>query len=220
MSDARSAILDTVRRELRRDPDLSAAQLDEAPEAAYARIPRDYLRVGALPHEEMMELFLDRLRDYDAEILFTDHAGIASAVAQALQEAGEKLLLVPAEVSEQWLPADGIRILRDHSLSVPELDEARCVLTGCTVAIAMSGTVLLQHGSEQGRRAATLLPDHHICVIRKDQVVETIAEALPRLTEYKSAPITTIAGPSATSDIEMTRIRGVHGPRRFTAIIV
>ncbi len=220
MSDARSAILETVRRELRRDPDLSPRQLDESPEAAYARIPRDYLRVGALPHEEMMELFLDRLRDYDAEILFTDNEGIARAVTLALHEAGEELLLVPAGVSEAWLPREGVRILRDYSLSISELDEARCVLTGCTVAIAMSGTVLLQHGAEQGRRAATLLPDHHICVIRKDQVVETIAEALPRLTEYRTAPITTIAGPSATSDIEMTRIRGVHGPRRFTAILV
>lgn len=220
MSDARTAILDIIQRELRRDPDVSAADLDESPDAAYARIPRTYNRAGTLPHETMLELFYDRLRDYDAEILFTDEAGIPNAVTQALEEAGETLLLVPAGVSEDWLPLGGVRILRDHSLSVPELDEARCVLTGCTVAIAMSGTVLLQHGSEQGRRAATLLPDHHICVIRKDQVVETIAEALPRLTKYRTAPITTIAGPSATSDIEMTRIRGVHGPRRFTAILV
>ncbi|MGI4854450.1 MAG: LutC/YkgG family protein [Janthinobacterium lividum] len=220
MSDARSAILGTIQRELRRDPDLSAAELDESPDAAYARIPRTYDRAGALPHEEMLELFFDRLRDYDAEILFTDDAGIATAVTQAMVEADETLLLVPDGVAEAWLPREGIRILRDHSLSIAELDEARCALTGCTVAIAMSGTVLLQHGAEQGRRAATLLPDHHICVIRRDQVVETIAEALPRLTEYRTAPITTIAGPSATSDIEMTRIRGVHGPRRFTAIMV
>lgn len=220
MSDVRTAILETIQRELRRDPDLTPAELDESPEAAYARIPRTYDRAGALSNEAMLELFYDRLRDYDAEILFTDEAGIATAVGQALEEASETLLLVPAGISEAWLPLKGVRILRDHSLSVPELDEARCVLTGCTVAIAMSGTVLLQHGSEQGRRAATLLPDHHICIIRRDQVVETIAEALPRLTEYKTAPITTIAGPSATSDIEMTRIRGVHGPRRFTAIVV
>lgn len=220
MSDARTAILATIKRELRRDPDLAPAELDESPEAAYERIPRTYDRAGALPHEAMLELFYDRLRDYDAEILFTDEAGISNVVRQALQEAGETLLLVPAGVGTSWLPSVGVRILRDHSLSIAELDEPRCVLTGCTVAIAMSGTVLLQHGAEQGRRAATLLPDHHICVIRREQVVETIAEALPRLTEYKTAPITTIAGPSATSDIEMTRIRGVHGPRRFTAIIV
>ena len=220
MNEARFVILDTIRRQLARDPDVSAATLAESPETAYARIPRDYQREGTLSHEAMMELFLDRLRDYDAELLFTDEAGVGRAVRQALHEAGEALLLVPAAVPDAWLPLDGITVVRDHSLTVPELDGPRCVLTGCTVAIAMSGTVLLEHGAEQGRRAVTLLPDHHICVIRTDQVVETIAEALPRLTHYRTAPITTIAGPSATSDIEMTRIRGVHGPRRFTAILI
>jgi L-lactate dehydrogenase complex protein LldG len=112
-----------------------------------------------------------------------------------------------------------VGILRDEALTTPALDQPRVVLTGCTVAIAMSGTIILEHGEEQGRRAATLLPDHHICVLWRDQVVETIAEALQRVTK-RTVPITTIAGPSATSDIEMTRIRGVHGPRRLTAIIL
>ena len=219
MSDARSAILDTIRRELARDPDLSAETLAEAPETAYDRIPRDYQRRGALDHEAVLELFYDRLRDYDSELIFTDEAGIAAAVRQAMHEAGESTLLVPTGVSESWLPVEGLRIVRDHNLATPRLNEPATVLTGCTVAIAMSGTIILQHGDEQGRRAATLLPDHHLCVIRKDQVVETIAEALERLTA-RTAPITTIAGPSATSDIEMTRIRGVHGPRRLTAIIL
>lgn len=220
MSDARSAILNTIRSQLARDPDLTAVELEELPEEAYARIPRTYTRQGSLSDHDRLELFLDRLRDYDAELLLTEEEGIANAVTQALQKAGETLLLVPAGVSDAWLPRGGVEILRDHSLDIAALNGPRVVLTGCTVAIAMSGTVLLQHGAEQGRRAATLLPDHHICIIRKDQIVETIAEALPRLTEYRTAPITTIAGPSATSDIEMTRIRGVHGPRRMTAILV
>ncbi len=217
---AREAILGTIHYQLLRDLDVSADELEESADAAYARIPRTYTRQGTLSDHDRLELFFDRLRDYDAELLFTEEAGICDAVSQALQEAGETLLLVPAGVPDAWLPQQGIEILRDHSLDIAALNGPRVVLTGCTAAIAMSGTVLLQHGTEQGRRAATLLPDHHICVIRKDQVVETIAEALPRLTEYRTAPITTIAGPSATSDIEMTRIRGVHGPRRFTAIIV
>ncbi len=220
MSDARTAILDTIRRQLARDPDLPPHTLTESPEAAYARIPRHYQRTAQLTREDILDLFYDRLRDYDSELIFTDEAGIPKAVTQAMQQANESLLLVPADVPEAWLPQEGIRILRDHCLSIPELDSAPTVLTGCKVAIAMSGTVILQHGAEQGRRAATLLPDHHLCVIRRDQVVETIAEALPRLDSYRTAPITTIAGPSATSDIEMTRIRGVHGPRRLTAIIV
>ena len=235
MNEARFLILDTIRRQLARDPDLPAARLEESPEAAYARIPRDYQRTALLDREATLELFYDRLRDYDSELIFTDEAGIPDAVLQAMQHANESTLLVPAGVSNAWLPGGGsqtamaeepangghggLRIVRDHTLSTPELNEPRTVLTGCTVAIAMSGTILLEHGDEQGRRAATLLPDHHLCVIRRDQVVETIAEALPRLTR-RSAPITTIAGPSATSDIEMTRIRGVHGPRSLTAIIL
>ncbi len=220
MTDARTVILDTIRHQLARDPELPASRLTESPETAYARIPRTYQRTAQLSREDTLDLFYDRLRDYDSELIFTDEAGIPSAVAQAMQHANETLLLVPAGIPEAWLPQEGIRILRDQSLSILELDSAPTVLTGCTVAIAMSGTVILQHGAEQGRRAATLLPDHHLCVIRRDQVVETIAEALPRLDSYRTAPITTIAGPSATSDIEMIRIRGVHGPRRLTAILV
>lgn len=218
MSDARTAILDTIRRELARDPDLPAARLAEAPEAAYARIPRDYQRTAMLDHEAVLELFYDRLRDYDSELIFTDEAGIADAVASAMRDANESLLLVPTGVPEAWLPS-GIETRRDDNLPLTQLEEPRTVLTGCTVCVAMSGTVMLEHGAEQGRRAATLLPDHHLCVIRKDQVVETLAEALGRLTRL-TGPITTIAGPSATSDIEMTRIRGVHGPRRLTAILI
>ena len=220
MSDARSAILKMIRHQLSLDPDLPAERLIESADAAYARIPRNYQRRGELDHEAMLELFFDRLRDYDSELIFTDEPGIANAVLQAMREVNETLLLVPAGVPEAWLPSGEVRVLRDLSLTTGQMDEPRCVLTGCTTAIAMSGTILLEHGAAQGRRAATLLPDHHLCVIRRDQVVETIAEALPRLSHYRTAPITTIAGPSATSDIEMTRIRGVHGPRHLTAIII
>ena len=219
MSDARSTILDTIRKQLARDPDLPASTLEESPETAYARIPRGYQRSASLDREAVLELFYDRLRDYDSELIFTDEAGIADAVLQAMHEADEHLLLVPGGVPEAWLPPSGIELRRDHDLPLLPLEEPRTVLTGCTVCVAMSGTVMLEHGAEQGRRAATLLPDHHLCVIRKDQVVETLAEALERMT-HRTAPITTIAGPSATSDIEMTRIRGVHGPRRLTAIIL
>ncbi len=218
MSDARFTVLDTIRRQLAADPDIKP-ELAESPEAAYARIPRDYQRAAALDHEEILELFYDRLRDYDSELIFTDEAGIPAAIAQAMRDAGETLLLVPTGVPQSWLPTQGLGILRDEQLTTSALEQPRCVLTGCTVCVAMSGTIVLEHGAEQGRRAATLLPDHHLCIIRRDQVVETLAEALGRLT-HLTAPITTIAGPSATSDIEMTRIRGVHGPRRLTAIIL
>lgn len=218
MSDARFHVLDTIRRQLHADPDI-AALLAESPEAGYARIPRDYKRSTTLSHDETLELFYDRLRDYDSELVFADEAGIPDAVAHAMHEMRETLLLVSAGVPEHWVPSAQVAVRRDHDLALQLLEEPRVVLTPCTVAIAMSGTIILEHSDAQGRRAATLLPDHHICVIRREQVVETIAEALQRIT-HRTAPITTIAGPSATSDIEMTRIRGVHGPRRLTAIIL
>lgn len=216
--DARFTVLDTIRRQLAADPDVETL-IDDSPEEAYARIPRTYQRTAKLNREETLELFYDRLRDYDSELVFTDEAGIANAVAQAMREANESLLLVPAGVPQEWLPQNDIEVRRDFDLPLQPLEEPRVVLTPCTVAIAMSGTIILEHSNEQGRRAATLLPDHHICVLWRDQVVETIAEALQRIT-HRTSPITTIAGPSATSDIEMTRIRGVHGPRRLTAIIL
>ena len=222
MSDSRFTVLDTVRRQLAADPDIKDL-LTESPETAYARIPRRYQRTALLEHEGILDLFYDRLRDYDSELIFTDEAGIPNAVLQAMSEANETLLLVPAGVPLAWLPPSGtqpgIGILRDEQLTTSALDQPRVVLTGCTACVAMSGTIILEHGEEQGRRAATLLPDHHLCVIRRDQIVETLSEAMGRITR-RTAPITTIAGPSATSDIEMTRIRGVHGPRRLTAIIL
>lgn len=216
--DARFTVLDTIRRQLAADPDVETL-IDDSPEEVYARIPRTYQRTAKLNREETLELFYDRLRDYDSELVFTDEAGIANAVAQAMREANESLLLVPAGVPQEWLPQNDVEVRRDFDLPLQPLEEPRVVLTPCTVAIAMSGTIILEHSDEQGRRAATLLPDHHICVLWRDQVVETIAEALQRIT-HRTSPITTIAGPSATSDIEMTRIRGVHGPRRLTAIIL
>jgi len=216
--DARFTVLDTIRRQLAADPDVETL-IDDSPEEAYARIPRTYQRTAKLNHEETLELFYDRLRDYDSELVFTNEAGIANAVADAMREANETLLLVPAGVPQEWLPQHDVEVRRDFDLPLQPLEEPRVVLTPCTVAIAMSGTIILEHGDGQGRRAATLLPDHHICVLWRDQVVETIAEALQRIT-HRTSPITTIAGPSATSDIEMTRIRGVHGPRRLTAIIL
>jgi L-lactate dehydrogenase complex protein LldG len=218
MTDARFTVLDTIRRQLEADPDVEML-IGESPEAAYARIPRTYQRTANLNREETLELFYDRLRDYDSELIFTDEAGIAEAVAYAMRETNETLLLVPADIPQEWLPRNGVEVRRDFDLSLQPLEEPRVVLTPCTVAIAMSGTIILEHSDGQGRRAATLLPDHHICVIWRNQVVETIAEALQRIT-HRTSPITTIAGPSATSDIEMTRIRGVHGPRRLTAIIL
>jgi L-lactate dehydrogenase complex protein LldG len=185
-------------------------------EASHASIPRLYNRSGTLDAHARLELFIDRLLDYDTEIIQVEtESELPVAIEQG---AAQERLIAASDFPTAWLPA-GLTIEIDHKLSTPEIDRAEAVLTTCEVAVASTGTIFLVHGGAQGRRAITLLPDHHICVVRRDQVVEVVPEALKAVASQSGRPITTISGPSATSDIEMTRIRGVHGPRRLTVIL-
>jgi L-lactate dehydrogenase complex protein LldG len=196
------------------------------PAASHSLISRAYTRSGALSHEQVIELFVDRLIDYDTEIFSLDSlrgdVGIADAVAQALQRKGETSVLASAEFPNRWLPGH-ILVVRDRTieapLTTPQIDAVPAVITTCEVAVAATGTIFLVHEGAQGRRALTLLPDHHICLVRRNQIVESIPEAITLIAPHGRKPITSISGPSATSDIEMTRIRGVHGPRRLSMIL-
>jgi L-lactate dehydrogenase complex protein LldG len=166
-----------------------------------------------------MELFLDRLRDYDTEILHAaNESEIAGAVAQAMQHAGEHSLVIAKELPAAWIPA-GLVVRRDEGLSTAQIEGVDAVLTACEIAVVSTGTIVLVHDGAQGRRVLTLLPDHHLCVVRRSQAVGTVPEAIRALGSRLGRAVTTISGPSATSDIEMTRIRGVHGPRRLTVIL-
>jgi L-lactate dehydrogenase complex protein LldG len=118
------------------------------------------------------------------------------------------------------LPGEPFEFIPDRGLDFCELDHSEGVLTGCAVAIAMSGTIILKHSPGKGRRALTLIPDYHLCIVKAEQVVETVPEGIRSLGDQTSMPITTISGPSATADIEMTRIKGVHGPRTLDVILV
>lgn len=208
---AREAILDRIRAALPGD--------GAGVRASYETIVRAYQRTGTLSPEACRDLFIDRLLDYDTEVICVQAAAeIKGAVAGALRQAGESRLLVGAALDTAWLPEDTDCIV-DQDLGTEAINGAEAVLTSCEVAVASTGTIFLVHGGPQGRRVATLLPDHHICVIRHDQVYETVPEAMARLKQLDSRPVTTISGPSATSDIEMTRIRGVHGPRRLSVIL-
>jgi L-lactate dehydrogenase complex protein LldG len=177
-----------------------------------ARVPaappvvRGYDRTG----RGGVELFAERVADYRA-IVHT-----VSDVPAALERLEGKRIVVPQDVPPEWL-IDGVTWLHEP-LSIDELDQADGVLTGCAVAIADTGTIVLDGGEAQGRRALTLLPDYHLCVVRQDQIAASVPEALQRLEPTR--PLTFISGPSATSDIELNRVEGVHGPRTLEVLIV
>jgi len=190
------------------------------PEAEDAPLPAPaYNRKGGLSRDASLELLRDRLLDYDADVVdVADQSELPAAIAAALRKAGEERIVVAAEFPQQWLP-EGFAFTLDHALSIDELNPMQAVVTACEAAIASTGTIVLVHEGAQGRRAITLLPDHHICILRRDQVFELVPQAWEVLAAKGARPITTISGPSATSDIEMTRIRGVHGPRRLTVVL-
>ncbi len=186
---------------------------------AHENIARDYQRTGSLQPESTLDLFIDRLIDYDTEVLqIESEADLPDAIAQALEHAGEQRIAVAPEFPSEWLP-EGLSIAIDASPGTEALERAQAVITTSEAAVASSGTIILVHGGAQGRRALSLLPDHHICLVRRDRIFEILPQAMAAIQGDAARPITTISGPSATSDIEMTRIRGVHGPRRLTVIL-
>jgi len=167
----------------------------------------------------VLELLEDRLRDYDAHVVRVGRADVAANVAVMLEARGKRRIVVPAGLAVDWLPA-GFEFVVDEGMSAAELDGFEGVMTGSTVAIAETGTVVLQNVPGQGRRATTLVPDYHLCVVRVEDVVETVPEAMGRLQATAGLATTFFSGPSATADIEMTRIKGVHGPRFLDVIVM
>jgi L-lactate dehydrogenase complex protein LldG len=179
---------------------------------------RAYRREGEHPPgaAPLLELLTDRLVDYRATVLPCRAAEVPAVVAAALAERGLRRVVAPPGVPAGWLGA--VEVLRDDPpLPVEALDAADAVVTGSAVAIAETGTIVLDGGADQGRRALTLVPDVHVVVVRAEQVVQTVPEALARLDPLR--PLTMISGPSATSDIELDRVEGVHGPRTLVVVL-
>ncbi len=214
MSDAREAVLGRIRAALGPDP--------VAPE-----IPRDYRRAGAVPAgtPELLELLVDRLVDYKATVVATTAgtlaADLGAALAAAMPSGGR--LILPPSLPPGWLPPGGLppgvdAVADDGTLGAADLDGFAGVVTACAAACAETGTIALDGGPDQGRRAITLVPDRHFCVVRADQVVQSVPDLLARLTPTR--PLTLISGPSATSDIELNRVEGVHGPRTLVVLLV
>jgi L-lactate dehydrogenase complex protein LldG len=182
-------------------------------------VSREYRREATLGQEALLDLLEDRLRDYDAHVVRVESGDVASAVAKMLATRGKRRMVVPEGLAAEWLPA-GFDFAVDDGMGSVELDGFEGVITGSTVAIAMTGTVILQNVAGQGRRAVTLVPDYHLCVVNAADVVETVPQGMERLSATATLTTTFFSGPSATADIEMTRIKGVHGPRHLDVILV
>ena len=182
---------------------------------------RDYLREhGARSVEETVDLLAENLADYRAIVHRTDPEELPNLIMRLLAERGPRYVLVPPGLPPEWMSAADPTRLHDRAVSTPhELDRVESVVTGCAVAIAETGTIVLDGSPDQGRRRITLVPDHHICVVRvPEQVVSSVPQALERLDPAR--PLTWISGPSATSDIELDRVEGVHGPRTLEVVLV
>ncbi|MDG4767404.1 LUD domain-containing protein [Solwaraspora sp. WMMD406] len=206
MSEARDEILSRLR-----------AVRDQRP----VPVPRDYLTASAASGADPVALLVDRLVDYRATVRRCGRAELAPVLATVLADVPR--IAAPADLPTGWLTDYTGEVRRDDApvpLTVTELDRpGLAVVTGCAVAVGQTGTVILDAGPTQGPRRLTLVPDHHVCVVGADQVVTGLPEALARITD-PTRPLTLISGPSATSDIELNRVEGVHGPRRLDVIIV
>ncbi|MGP4112680.1 LutC/YkgG family protein [Streptomyces sp. 4N509B] len=208
----RERVLGRVRRALADVPRGEAP--DDVP------VAREYLRHHS--PADPVAMLADHMADYRALVHHTDAAGLPALLARLLAERGARSVVVPPGLPPAWLeelPEGVRRVADDPALTPHELDAVDSVVTGCAVAVAETGTIVLDAGPEQGRRRVTLVPDHHVCVVRvPEQVVASVPEALERLTP--SRPLTWISGPSATSDIELDRVEGVHGPRTLEVVLL
>jgi L-lactate dehydrogenase complex protein LldG len=177
-------------------------------------IPRAYRQAGSLPHDGIVDLFCERVAEYQATVHRVAAADVAEIVRSIL--AGATRIGVPT-----GFPDLGLDVTADDSLSIEQLDTLDAVVTGSALAIADTGTIVLDSGPSCGRRALTLIPDHHICIVDAHTIVPSVPDAVAQLAgaAAEGRPITFISGPSATSDIELDRVEGVHGPRRLDVLV-
>lgn len=207
---ARDEILGRVRRALADVP------ADEQP--ADVPVPRGYLREEA---GDPVELFVERVAEYRTTVVRTTAANVAAVVADRCAERRVRRLAVPADLPFAWRPV-GVELLAESNLDVGSLDAVDGALTGCALAIAATGTIVLDTGPRQGSRRVTLVPDYHVCVVEAAQIVGSVPNAMRAIAAAArdGRPVTLVSGPSATSDIELARVEGVHGPRTLDVVVV
>jgi L-lactate dehydrogenase complex protein LldG len=202
VSSARDDVLARVRAALR---DVPAGEDPLA--AAYQPPPA--------PPGDAVQRFVERVSDYQATV--RDAADVAAIAARVCAQHGARRIAVPPGLPDHWRP-EGLELVADDGLSARDLDALDGALTGCALAIAETGTIVLDGGEHSGRRALTLVPDLHLCVVRRAQVLAIVPDAI-RALDGQRGPFTLVSGPSATSDIELDRVEGVHGPRRLEVLL-
>jgi len=207
MSEARVEILARIRRALADQP-------------AVPEVPWIYGRAVGTGDLDAVERFVERVADYRARVNRVDHDSSGPAITAALKAAGAERVVADAVVRAAW--PDSAPWVADDALTTYELDRIDAVVTTATVAIANTGTIILDHGAGQGRRALSLVPDVHVCVVEAALIVDDVPQAVARLLEsgLHTRPLTWISGPSATSDIELDRVEGVHGPRTLHVVVI
>ncbi len=210
MSAAREEILARVRSALGED---RGREMD---------VVRSYRRRATLSRAELADLLAERIAEYRASVHRVERGDLRGTIEEICAARHVGQLGLPPGLPGDWRPA-GVTLVEDHGLGPHELDALDGVLTGCTLAIAETGTLVLSAGALEGRRALTLVPDLHLCVVDADQIVALVPEAIERLHEpvtREHRPLTFVSGPSATSDIELSRVEGVHGPRTLDVLVV
>jgi L-lactate dehydrogenase complex protein LldG len=206
-SAARAAILDRVRKA---NPAVEAA----ARSAEYKAIERTYQQLPSMDRAAILKTFAERLHEYDARLHMAMSATLAATIQATLATHSQQPVIIASGFPQQWIP-EGLNWQTEADAGTDALNTAEIALVTCEVAIAHTGSIIVKNS-----RRLTLLPDRLLCVVCVDQIVETVPEAIERLQPFAADALTFISGPSATADIEMTRIRGVHGPRFLDVVLV
>lgn len=217
MSEAKNEILATIRKAL--------ADVPDTEKPSDVNVARDYRQKGSLSQDEIVNLFAERVGEYKATVQRIKQNELNEIIAKSCKRENVEKLVIPDGFEKSWLPELVNPLFDDpeSSLSHQVLDESDGVITTCAYAVAETGTIILDAGKGQGRRALTLVPDFHLCIVREDQIVELVSEGFARVqssVRKERRPVTFISGPSATSDIELSRVEGVHGPRRLEVLVV
>jgi L-lactate dehydrogenase complex protein LldG len=236
VADSRKQVLERIRAASAGSAKRNAGATAGMAAEGHPEITRNYVRRGEMTVGARLERFIERLREYDAEVVECAPEGLAATIAAVLAASGRHKFVAPPEIPAEWYveaawKIQGLECTFDHGLETREIERAEGVITACFCGVADSGTIVLHHSANEGRRVLSLLPDWHLCIVRASQVVETLPDYFDKCREQGAGNreqeagtlprlVTWISGPSATADIEMTRIKGVHGPRFLNVILV